>query len=332
MRANLNYLVLSLICFLASCNNEPSTVTSFDGIQMTIPYRIQIGEKLTKQDSKKIEMQFSAIFDLVNKKFNKWNPDSEVSTLNLAKAYEEIKISKELYDLMEKSDLAYKVSHGLFDPTSETIIAYVKPFFEKGIYPNETYLNQLESLVSWKNISWKEGVFTKPNTAIQLDFGGIAKGYCVDLISIKLKELGYESSYVEWGGEIRTEGKHPSGRYWNAAIKDPKKDIVIDLKSRSIATSGDENQYYLVHIGNQHVPEIFSHIYNPIKKKFKKVEKGKISTSSVSSKECWFSDALATAACLYSSKEEAQKWLSSLNDKREDIIWFHIQEAPLGSY
>lgn len=296
---------------------------------MTIPYHIHIGKTLSKAEHKEVELSVAKIFNLVDSKFNRWNPNSEVSKLNQALAHQKIKLSNELLELMSLTDDAYRLTNGYFDPTVETVLSYSRPFFKQGILPNNNQHSELKSLVDWNNISWKSGYFSKSHTEIQLDFGGIAKGYCVDLLVEELKSLGYKNVYVEWGGEVKSFGKHPSGRLWNVMIKDPNKDILIDLDNASIATSGDDNQYYIVRESSDSPPIILSHIFDSMNKQYKEIKHGQINTVSVSCSSCWLADSLATSASLYPSKTAADSWLSNLRYKNEPLHWFHIQINPL---
>ena len=57
----------------------------------------------------------------------------------------------------------------------------------------------------------------KKHIDARLDLSGIAKGWAVD----KLVEALPSPCYVDWGGDIKVKGKHPSGRPWVVAVHEP---------------------------------------------------------------------------------------------------------------
>jgi thiamine biosynthesis lipoprotein len=72
------------------------------------------------------------------------------------------------------------------------------------------------------------------NPAVQLDFGGIAKGYAVDLAIETLVTRGFEGAIVNAGGDLRAFGTN-NGRAWRVAIENPLGGIV-----GIVETEGDE--------------------------------------------------------------------------------------------
>ena len=66
----------------------------------------------------------------------------------------------------------------------------------------------------------------KKHVDARLDLSGIAKGWAVD----KIAEALPSPCYVEWGGDIKVRGKHPSGRNWVVAVPEPP--TLAELKTR----------------------------------------------------------------------------------------------------
>ena len=75
-------------------------------------------------------------------------------------------------------------------------------------------------------------------------FNAIAKGYAVDIVSSKLKELNIENFFINIGGEIRAEGMK-NKNFWKIGIENPlpnQQGIFRPFEfkqSLSIATSGN---------------------------------------------------------------------------------------------
>jgi thiamine biosynthesis lipoprotein ApbE len=94
---------------------------------------------------------------------------------------------------------------------------------------------------------------------MEIDLGAIAKGYAVDRAVNALRTAGVASCLINAGGQIYCLGTN-AGQPWRVAVADPRgKDIkkYFDLTDKSIATSGDYEQYFMV--GEKR----FSHIMDP---------------------------------------------------------------------
>lgn len=228
------------------------------GVRMAVPYQILVGGDAD------IEAIVNAAFAEVDATYNNWNPDSEVSHLNALPPHTPIALSEKLYHFLKRVDALVRQTDGAFDPT----IGY------------------------WDKIHFENGVFSK-EVAITLDLGGCAKGYCVDLITERLLEAGYPDVFVNWGGDIRAEGHHPSGRPWRVAIEG--QEVVVELTG-AIATSGHDKQAH----------EGLSHIYNP------KTHKPLPATTrqvTVKENSCLEADALATALSIDPNLNVPKFWI-----------------------
>jgi hypothetical protein len=71
-----------------------------------------------------------------------------------------------------------------------------------------------------------EVTIRKKHVDARLDLSGIAKGWACD----KIAEALPSPCYVEWGGDVKVRGKHPSGRPWVVAVPEPP--ILSDLRRR----------------------------------------------------------------------------------------------------
>ena len=113
-------------------------------------------------------------------------------------------------------------------------------------------------------------------------FNAIAKGYAVDIVSSKLKELNIENFFINIGGEIRAEGMK-NKNFWKIGIENPlpnQQGIFRPFEfkqSLSIATSGNyRNPGHIVGIeGN-------------------KIDQDVLSISVMDKKSTAYADALAT--------------------------------------
>ena len=59
---------------------------------------------------------------------------------------------------------------------------------------------------------------------LQIDLGGIAKGYIADRIADELREKGVKSALLNFGGNIVTVGTRPNGEPWMVGLQTPGAD------------------------------------------------------------------------------------------------------------
>jgi thiamine biosynthesis lipoprotein len=83
---------------------------------------------------------------------------------------------------------------------------------------------------------------------MQLDLGGIAKGYAADEALKVLERRGIQRALVAAGGDIAVSGPPPDAEGWSigiAPLEDPdsKPSRYLVLKDAAVSTSGDAEQY-----------------------------------------------------------------------------------------
>lgn len=323
----MKYIIL-LIFFLSGCESPSSPTTLFTGNVMTIDYRVIIGQELTEQQQRQIEQVLQKIFNDINQVYNKWNPDSELSQLNQLKAGERAHISPALDRFLQQTQHLVTLTGGRFDPTIEPLQQLWKQHLNEGSVPAKEEIATIAPAIGWDKVHIKNGIFYKDHDKTRLDLGGIAKGYCVDLIVEALNAAGFANIFVEWGGEIRTSGKHPDERPWHIFISrlgdtDPDHAIAhIDMGDQAIATSGDYLQHWIVD------DVAYTHIFDSKTLQPLTVTKDSIASASVLASSCMFADGLATAAMLFPSDEEAKSWLRRVQEQFPEMrFWLESREA-----
>jgi thiamine biosynthesis lipoprotein ApbE len=135
----------------------------------------------------------------------------------------------------------------------------------------------------------------KPCSDMQLDFGGIVKGFAADKIASILRENGHYAGYVNVGGSSMNLLKVNS-----LGISHPRKDGKIidvnlfDLENLSVSTSGDYEKYH------DYQGKRYSHIINP--STGYPTDTG-ICSATIICGDGAFADAITTALCLCSHTE-----------------------------
>ena len=174
--------------------------------------------------------------------------DSELSLINNNAAKHPVKISTELYNLIQRSIKISKLSKGAFDITFASVGRLYD--YRKKITPTAKEISEKLNKINYKNIQLnkknKTIFFTQKGTRI--DLGGIAKGHAVDNAIKILQQHGISQAMVSAGGDTRIIGDK-GGRPWYVGIRHPrdknKSAVVLPLSQTAISTSGDYERYFI---------------------------------------------------------------------------------------
>ena len=220
------------------------------------------------------------IFKQVDNKFSKYKPNSYVSKLNERKF---AKLDKEFLNLLNISLKIYKETNGYFDITLGNLTKKYGSFY-KNLKKDKYETSGIEN-IKIKN----RYIFLKNN--ISLDFGGIGKGYAVDLVSDFLKKNKVKDVIIKASGDIRCLNICTIG------IKNPfEEGIIFSFKTKnadtSISTSGNYERYVKTKENN--------HLINP---KTKKSQNKVASVTLISIANNTYLDAYATAVSVMPLKK-----------------------------
>ncbi len=267
-----------------------SEFTSETRIALGTFFQITIEET---KDSKEILTQAFKKVDELEKKLSIFEKESEVSKIN---KYKSASVSNETIEVIKKAIEISKITDGAFDISCKPLVDLYKKGEKEGKPPGEEEIKNTLKKVNWKNIEIK-GNNISLKDGMEIDLGGIAKGYIVDKAVEFLKLKGIKNGLINAGGDLYCWGKNPSGEKWKIAIRDPfeqnKTICKIEITEKGIATSGDYEQY--VKIKGQK----FSHIVNP--RTGKTVQDFPVSVTVIAN-DCTTADALATGFFVLGTK------------------------------
>lgn len=173
--------------------------------------------------------------------------DSEIGKINANNGGQ---LSEDGAVLMERSLELYKSTNGAFDVA---IYPVMKAWgFTDGNYqvPDADTLKAALELTDPSLIDYDKETSTVSfqKDGVQIDFGGIAKGYTSSRIMDIYKEKGVTSGLVNLGGNAQVFGTKPDGSLWRVAVQSPDSEDeylgVLETKDKAIITSGGYERYF----------------------------------------------------------------------------------------
>jgi thiamine biosynthesis lipoprotein len=191
-----------------------------------------------------------------------YKPDSELMRLCAKAGGDPVPVSPELFTVLTKAQQVAEKSDGAFDVTVGPVVRLWRLARRTQRLPDADKLAKARALVGYRNVRLDPANHTvqllKPG--MQLDLGGIAKGYAADEALAVLKKHGITSALVAAGGDIAVSGPPTGKDDWDIAIAPLDRDEPAPhllLHDAAVSTSGDAEQY--VEIGGVR----YSHIVDP---------------------------------------------------------------------
>lgn len=190
---------------------------------------------------------------LVDSLMSTYKPTSEISRLNAgAGGAAQVVSEQTMHELLQARRL-WRVSGGLFDPTVGPLVRAWGFHGDSGRVPPRAELDSLRHLVGYGRVELDSAMrrVRLPAPGMQLDLGGIAKGYALDLARAALTDSSIAGGMVDLGGNVLVFGRPPAGDKWVIGIQHPRRDgrIIgtVALDSGAVATSGDYEHFYRIH-------------------------------------------------------------------------------------
>ena len=182
----------------------------------------------------------------IEKKYSRYREDSFLSQINNHPRGEPVCCDEETVSLLDKADLLYRASDGLFDVTSGVLRRVWD--FKQAKLPNAEALEQVLELIDWRAVQRQGNNVALLKDGMELDFGGFGKEYAADRAAAVLLEAGANSGYVNLAGDFHILGPKPDRQPWSIGIRNPRQtDEVfasIPIDSGALATSGDYERYF----------------------------------------------------------------------------------------
>jgi thiamine biosynthesis lipoprotein len=202
--------------------------------------------------------------DRIDRLMSHYKTDSPLSRINREAATSPVTVEPELFDFITESILYSRESDGAFDITVGPLMKVWGFFRGDGRLASGHDVEDARSLVGSQHIildaEHRTIRFDRPG--VELDLGGIAKGYAVDRAVSLLRARHVAAALVSAGGStIYGLGVPPTHNGWMVTIQDPtdsrKSAREVELKDRALSVAGSSEKFFEVH-GVR-----YSHIMDP---------------------------------------------------------------------
>jgi thiamine biosynthesis lipoprotein len=257
------FSVPALLLLLAAPGEPALKRFTFEEPHMGTTFRIVLYARGEEQAKAAAKAAFARIEEL-NGIMSDYKRDSELMRLCAQAGGAPVRVSPELFTVLNKAQEVSRLSDGAFDVTVGPVVRLWRLSRRSQRLPDPEKLAAARALVGWKNVvlDEKERTVQLLKPGMQLDLGGIGKGYAADEAQAVLQKHGVTRALVAAGGDITVSDPPPGQKGWIVEIApvDPakeKKPPKLTLANASVSTSGDANQF--VEIAGVR----YSHIVDP---------------------------------------------------------------------
>ena len=191
-----------------------------------------------------------------------WKTTSETSNINKNAGVNPVKVSEELFSLIQRALQISNLTDGAFDISYASMDKLWKYDGSMTQMPSKEAIKKSVAKVGYQDIivdPKNSTVFLK-NKGMKIGFGAIGKGYAADKAKKLLISNGVSGGIINASGDINSWGSKPSGSSWQVAITNPlnknKAFAMLPIKD-AVVTSGNYEKYVTFNSRR------YSHIIDP---------------------------------------------------------------------
>jgi len=178
-------------------------------------------------------------------------PASEISKINAQSGLLPVTVSQETFDIIADAVSYSEKTNGAFDITIAPVMDIWGFTDSKFRVPSAAEIQAVLPLVNWKKIVLDKTKLTVelPVKGMELDLGGIAKGYSSDKVQAVMHGYNITSALISLGGNVAVFGTKADGSLWKIAISDPAAPDsyigVLTATDVSVITSGGYERNFI---------------------------------------------------------------------------------------
>jgi FAD:protein FMN transferase len=202
--------------------------------------------------------------DRIDRLMSHYKSDSPLSRVNRNAAQHPVAVDAELFDFVATAMRYQRDSEGAFDITVGPLMKAWGFFDGDGRVPSAAELAHARRLVGGGHVTLNPAsrtiAFDAPG--VELDLGGIAKGYAVDRVVGLLERRRIRAALISAGGStIYALGAPPGRDAWPIEIQDPidgrKIAVTLQLRDGAVSVAGRSEKSF------ESGGVIYSHIMDP---------------------------------------------------------------------
>jgi thiamine biosynthesis lipoprotein len=196
-----------------------------------------------------------------------YRPSSEIAQVNARAAFEPVRVSPSVFELLAEARVLWELTNGLFDITIAPLVRCWGFMGGNGSLPDEISIQAALSLVGMDKVELGERSYTVRFAApgVMLDLGSIGKGHALDAAASVLRDAGIENALLHGGtSTVCALGVDAQNNPWKIAIENPNNSQeaeeiinVVPLRDKSLSVSAPAGKAF------EREGKSYGHVLNP---------------------------------------------------------------------
>ena len=258
-------LCLLLVLPFVGCKEEYQKFTDytfdyFDTVISIIGY--ETNEADFKANSEKIKSKLGEYHKLYTI-YSRYDDFVNLNTINENKT--SVTVDEKISEMLEFSKEMHRRTNGNVNVAFGSVLSIWHEYRNRGLNnPEDARLPSIDELsnadkhTNIDDLIIEDNKITLNDPEMSLDVGAIAKGYATEKTARWMKKVGIKGYLLNVGGNIRTVGKRPDGKYWQVGLENPDGDEnnpyteILEVSEMSVVTSGSYQRFYTVDGKNYH--------------------------------------------------------------------------------
>lgn len=248
----LAFFLSAALLLLAGCSDDAQNRLSvLSGPTMGTTWSVKYTGS-PDQGVDELKEDIEKALEQINQQMSTYQSDSAISRFNRAPAGTVMPLPDDFVTVMKAALALSEQTGGAYDVTVGPLVNLWGFGPDKGALekPTKKAIAKAKDRVGWKKLTLNDDGLLQPGD-VYVDLSSIAKGFGVDKVTHVLKKHDIDNYLVEVGGELRAGGEKPHGQPWRVAVEQPipgvrEVEYIVDLKDRSVATSGDYRNFFQV--------------------------------------------------------------------------------------
>jgi thiamine biosynthesis lipoprotein len=198
----------------------------------------------TPEQAERGRLAAFAVMKDVDDLMSDYKPGSELSRLSRSAGRGPQPVSPPLFEVLQASVRAAELSGGAFDVTAGPLVKLWRRSRKERKLPSAEELRSARALVDYRRLVLDPAKRTAEllQEGMQLDLGGIAKGYACDRALAALHGLGIRRALVDTGGGMALGDPPPGKPGWRIGMLGDSSRVLV-LSNCGISTAGDVEQF-----------------------------------------------------------------------------------------
>jgi len=207
---------------------------------MAATFQIRIAGQEARYARQTAEEAFG-LLDRLEAQLSRFRPTSDVYQLNRLGDVTILRVAPAVFDCLRKAARYQSLTGGAFDVT----LGPIAELWKKPSPPAEAEVAAAKKRAGMGLLELdEENLTVRPRVlGVQVDLGGIGKGYAVDRMAALLKDWGVKAALLHGGhSSVLALGSAPGKAGWPVALPDPEDRsrtlVTLQLRDRALGASG----------------------------------------------------------------------------------------------